>query len=251
MSTTVQLEGIESVVSAYQTRNIPAFAILQGRNLNFYYDGDDVNEGCEQLESWLNAISKSKATYTIKFLRAADIRETVRANTPDVGALNFRLNLDPIGAMGSVGNSSYLERRINDLEKRNDELIQAINDREFEVETETEQPVNNIIGTIKQLTEIPGFNEIVAGIIGIVTRGLQPAVQVPAATIGNVPLNNNNTMPDNTEITQTEMERAVSAFIHIRGAVPAALELLEKLAMKAQDNPAQLAKQIDMIKSFL
>ena len=133
MSTTVQLEGIEAVVTAYASRKIPCFAILQGRNLNFSYDGDSLEEGVEMLEQWLTAIQKSKATYTIKFIKHSDIKGEIRANTPDVGALNFRLNLDPIGGnaatMGAV--PYYLEKRIEELEKRNNQLTEIINDRDM------------------------------------------------------------------------------------------------------------------------
>ena len=126
-----------------------------------------------------------------------------------------------------------------------------VNEREM-LEAGEDQQQNNVIGTIKQLAEIPGFNNLVAGLISFITR--TPAV-APAATIGNVPIATNNenftTMQSTDEITQPEIERAAIAYTHIRAAVPDALELFERLAIKAQENPAGLKKQIELVKSFI
>lgn len=246
MSTSVQLEGIEAVINAYMSRGIPAFAIFQTRNLNFSYEGNDLSEGAELLVSWLTAIQQSKATYTIKFYRSGDIKDLIRNNTPDVGALNFRLNLDPVGGRSIGEVPYYMEQRIKDLEKQNQELKEML-----EADSgEDPGQENNIIGTIKQLSEIPGFSEVVTGIIGMVT-GVFNKSAIPA-TIGNVPLHTKTMQPqEQTEVTEQEITRAASAFVHIRAAVPDALELLEKLAMKAQSDPAGLAKQLSMVKTFL
>lgn len=251
-NTSVQLEGVENVLEVYASRRIPAFAIFQGRNLNFSYEGNDLAEGSENLEQWLTAIQRSKATYTIKFFDAKDIKSGIRSNTPDRGALNFRLNLEPVGGGAMVAGVNYdLQRRLDAMERTNQEILDRLNESESDggEPTPTE---NNIIGTIKQLAEIPGFNQIIAGLLGAVMR---PAASVPAGTIGNIPQSDTMqqtqqeaAMPD---VTQDEINRAVTAYITVREAYPQFLDMMEQIAAKAVNDPGQVASKLTMAKTFL
>jgi hypothetical protein len=250
-NTSVQLEGVESVLEVYASRRIPAFAIFQGRNLNFSYEGNDLNEGAADLEQWLTAIKKSNATYTIKFYDQKDIKSGIRANTPDRGALNFRLNLEPIGGReAAVAGVSYdLMRRLDDIERRNEEILQRLEEGEDDVEPQPDQ--NNIIGTIKALAEIPGFQQIVAGLLSAVAK---PA-QVSSAAIGNIPttgtMKQQETINEAPDITQEEVNRAVTAYVTIRESYPGFLDMLEQIAAKATDDPSGVASKLSMAKTFL
>lgn len=259
-NTSVQLEGIDSVVLSYRSRGIPAFSVSQGKDLNFWYAGNDLVEGESMLSDFLEMIQQSKAVYKLRVYDKRDIKDdSIRSNTPDIGAVNFRLNCDPVGMIGSVNMGGGSNAHIRELERKLDILIQEKELRE-RLELESEEPdnggISDVIGQIQQVMSIPGVSDLVGGLI----RGIiAPVMQRPingAPAVENFYNQFNSSEVDNSQNTTTdleaaEIERAAMAFVHIRSAVPDALELFEKLAMKAQTDPDKLRSQISMVKNFL
>ena len=270
-NTSVQLEGVENVIESYRNRKVPAFAIFQGKDMNFFYAGSDLAEGEEQLNGFLDMISNSKAVYRLKVYHDSDIKNgIVRSSTPDIGAVNFRLNLDPVGSsggyIGSAGNYAQIREMQDEIRRLREQVeMQQAEDPEGSegVQNETIAGIQNVIGVVREVMGIPGVSDLVGGLLrGIVSKAV-PAGNyaingLPAADSVNSfysqfeDSNMNNSQTTNDEqLESAEIERAAIAYVHIKNADPDFLELLEKIAMKAQTDPAGVKKQLSLAKTFL
>jgi len=89
----VQILGIENVLSAYDNKGCVKWSCWQGKAMNEFYDGDDVGEGRATLEAWLRMLSPfSSAVYTLRF--HPDDVVKIRSSSEDIGGFNFRLAED-------------------------------------------------------------------------------------------------------------------------------------------------------------
>jgi len=267
-NTSVQIEGVESVIDSYNSRKVPAFAIFQGKDMNFFYAGSDLAEGAEQLANFLDMIQHSKAVYRLKVYHESDIKNgLVRSSTPDIGAVNFRLNLEPVGMAGAhIGygrESSYireLEKKVRAYELMTAEAETDAEEREQE-ENNTLAGVQNIIGIVKEVMGIPGVSDLVGGLLrGIMSKAVTPSYGIngtpaPAESVGNFysqfEQETMNATTNEEQVNGGEIERAAIAYVHISKAYPQFLDLLESIAMKAQANPEQVRSQLNTAKNFL
>lgn len=270
-NTSVQLEGVENVIGSYRNRKVPAFAIFQGKDMNFFYAGNDMQEGEEQLTGFLEMIQNSKAVYRLKVYHDSDIKNgIVRSSTPDIGAVNFRLNLDPVGSaggyIGAPGNYAQIREMQREIERLREQVeTQGAEDPEGieAAENSTIAGIQNVIGVVKEVMGIPGVADLVGGLLrGIMTRAGAPAGYgingLPAAeSVNNFYSQFEEKEAMNTPTTNGEdlngadIERAAIAYVHISKAYPEFLELLEKIAMKAQTDPGAVRSQLNTAKNFL
>lgn len=90
MGMTVQFNNKESVLKAYDSRNVEAWSLFQ--NKQFLFKGLGISE----LENVLTAISEggTNAIYTLKVYEGIDNPELIKSKTDDDGSFNFRLNSD-------------------------------------------------------------------------------------------------------------------------------------------------------------
>lgn len=83
----VQFFGREAVVSAYENRGIPLWALFSGRNM--VYAGDDT----ELLEKILDSFEGSSATYTLAVYNNSSLSpNTITNKTENNGAFTFKLD---------------------------------------------------------------------------------------------------------------------------------------------------------------
>lgn len=88
MGQSIQFDKKDSVIAAYNSRDVEAWSIWQGKQFMFKGLGGD------DLESVLDALCNggTNAIYTIKVYEGAPELINIKSNTPDDGSFNFRLN---------------------------------------------------------------------------------------------------------------------------------------------------------------
>ena len=84
----VQFFGADNVIKAAENRKCPAWAIFQGKQFLFKYEGSDLNESQDFLEKILENLQDSVSVYTIRFYEEA---VKIKENTPYDGSFNFRM----------------------------------------------------------------------------------------------------------------------------------------------------------------
>lgn len=226
ISSSVQFNGIDKVLDAYQFRNAAAWSLWQNRQFLFKFEGDDIAEGAAQLQTILNAISDSPAVYTLKVyedLKGVKITDKLAAD----GSFNFRMKEQAVA--GASDNS--IVHLLQQIRVDQAELKQRLDMQEAE---DPENGSLGAIGMVKEVLSIPGVPEILSG---IVARFLNPVSAQPAALAG-VPAQ----AAQAVEVSEQEVERLLSAYVAIREKMPEALELLETLGDMALNDPKKFAK---------
>lgn len=235
ISSSVQFNGIDKVLDAYQFRNAAAWSLWQNRQFLFKFEGDDIAEGAAQLQTILNAISDSPAVYTLKVyedLKGSKVTDKLAAD----GSFNFRMKEQAIS--GTSDNS--VVHLLQQIRIDQAELKQRLDMQEAE---DPENGSLGAIGMVKEVLSIPGVPEILSG---IVARFLNPVSAQPAALAG-VPAQ----AAQAVEVSEQEVERLLSAYVAIREKMPEALELLETLGNMALNDPKKFGKVKTGISMFV
>lgn len=128
MGRNVQVYGIDGVLQWYKNNKIPSWAVVCEKNVNAKYICDDIEEGAEMLEQYLEMAKKydSAAAYTLRMYEDTD--KGIRINTASDMAFNFSLqdknepaaasNLPAVQGMNS-STLTQLLREISDLKTDN------------------------------------------------------------------------------------------------------------------------------------
>lgn len=244
VSSSVQFKGADAVVKAYTMRNVARWGIWQNRQFLFKYEGDDTNEGADQLQEILQMIAESPAVYTLKVFEGAG---RVTEKTECDGSFNFKLQ-EPAEAVGGVGRVDPVIHTILDQQK---EILKRLEMSEAEA---MEPESAGAIGQIERVMQIPGVAQLVSG---IVSRFLNPIQRGGAAIAGPplYPATNTQQMESdqyNSLIEdRNEQQRLETAYLIIKSGMPDALGLLEKLAIIAQSDPAKFAGIKNSLSFFL
>lgn len=216
----VQFRGVDTVLEAYQRREVAAWSIWQGKQYMFKYEGSDISEGANQLHEVLKMLSNAtNAIYTLKVYEDLKKGAKIKSNTPDDGSFNFRLNMDTqeitMAQYTRTNNSNELLSRLTAIEAK----LQA------DDEEEEEEP--NRLGMIGHILEHPVLGQLAAGFLGKI---LAPAQQVPALAAGRIA-----GLPEATaQPTAPDLSNAVAVLLQHD---PKLAEHLGKLAALATNNP--------------
>src|SRR5574337_188524 len=149
---TLQFSNKESVINAYDNRNVEAWAIHQGKQFMFKGIGRD------ELITILDSISKggTNAIYTLKVFEDIDDLKAIKNNTPDDGSFNFRLNADEM----IVTQSAYTSALSNmAIAKKLEEIEERLNRDELEEVEETEKPES--LGVIGKILDHPAITPLI------------------------------------------------------------------------------------------
>jgi len=93
-STSVQFRGRDQVIAAYEAKEIASWSMWQGRAMLHKCFTNDMGEGLEALNTWINMLgTSSNAVYTLKVYEDAPGGRITDA-TPCDGSFNFRLNME-------------------------------------------------------------------------------------------------------------------------------------------------------------
>jgi hypothetical protein len=123
----VQFRGVNQVVGAYKSNNIPAYAVCYDKNINFRYIGKSMKEGAELLEAYLELLSQneSAAHYTLRLYE--DLKGKIKNSTQWDMSFNFMVNEkeeESTAGMGMVHAGSSAEiikllREMSDIKMTN------------------------------------------------------------------------------------------------------------------------------------
>lgn len=235
--TTVQFNGIQAVLKAYEYRNVPAWALFVRKQMLFTYAGDSMEEGEECLKQALEMMSDSKATYTVKVYEDLPAGAKIKDTLPCDGSFNFRLNDEPVGYAGQVGSVAF-SRELQELKEQQRMIIERLDLQDGDEEGESISGVQKWLGMIQQVMSTPGVSDIVSG---IVQKFVGP--QRVNAIAGQL----SEPVQQTDQALQAELTRVIDAYGIIRQGMPDALQLLEKLAMMYQTEPDKFAKVKSMI----
>jgi hypothetical protein len=172
-SSSIQFFGIESVIAAYEARNVAAFAIWQGKQFQFPCVPDSVEDGSVELQAILERLAKStNAIYTLKVYEDVPTGGKIKSNTPDDGSFNFRLNADE----QLITQSQYASyRKTEEIHTRLAAIEQKLN-----VEEDDEDEPENKLGLIGEIIGHPAIQPIVQELFLSVISSFKKPAQPPA-----------------------------------------------------------------------
>jgi hypothetical protein len=222
-SNSIQFRGIESVITAYENREVGPWGLFNGKQFLFKYEGSDVSEGSNTLRTLLEEISKtSNAVYTLKVYEEI-VGGRIKENTPSDGSFNFKLDAP-----------EQLERAQQYIgySQTNKELLQRIEELEERLAERDEPETENKLGVIGEIIGHPTIQPLVQTLLQSIFAPKQPA-QVPQQQqpVNNVPMQRVSLNGINDDARLTQAVQALSE------CDPQLTEHLEKLARLAQDSP--------------
>lgn len=233
ISNSVQFYGCDAVMAAYVRRGVPSWAIWHNRQFMFKCETMDIREGEEQLRQTLEMIAGSVATYTLCVHEKLQGGRITSKSEHD-GSFNFQLNSRELPGSG-MGND--IRQLLTEIRKS--QVEQELRLAQLE-EGEGEENVSGVLSGIKQVMEIPGVTDLVAGIF-------QKFLGKQAPAIAGID-------PDITEpgsIDQLERERVLAAYAQIKIAMPDMLSLLEKLCEMSLHDRAKFDNLKNMFSTFI
>lgn len=123
MASAVQFRGAANVLQAYQDRDVPSWALFQGKQFLVPCVCDEVSEGHSQLSSLLEKLEQggTNAIYTLKVYEEIPGGK-IKENTPSDGSFNFQLNADTMtmyqGKQQYVGSIAAIESKLAAIERK-------------------------------------------------------------------------------------------------------------------------------------
>lgn len=225
----VQFKGLESVLAAYENRNVPAWSLWQGKQFMFKYEGTDIAEGAQILSDTLEMLARSSnAIYTLKIYEELTGGK-IKSNTADDGSFNFKLDIDTqeisVQQYGSIRQRNEVLERLEAIENR-------ITERE---QQDQEAPPANSLGMIGELLQLPAVQPLIqpllSNILGKIMGSKAPATGMPAAAISGI---------------EGGLNDAISELQQADGNLPAHLS---KLAAIAKNDPATFKQLLLMLEN--
>lgn len=222
----VQFYGPQNVVEAAINRDCANWAIFQGSQFLFKYEGGNHEESAELLSKILQSMRQSTAIYTIKFYEDTD---KIKANTPYDGSFNFRLVTEQ---EREERNNQYQGGRNLILEKL-ESIEQRLQTVEAEEDEDDQSEMGGIGGMLMGLIQEP---EKLATLISIGKNLLGMGnIQQPAARVAGI------------DVTSLEGERIHNAVETLKKNDPKIAEHLTKLATMSEKDPATFNYLLKML----
>lgn len=236
VSSSCQFYGIESVMHAYTRRGVPAWAIWNNRQFMFKCEADDLVTGEQELRAILDMIAGSVATYTLCVYEVPQGKPVrITSKTENDGSFNFQLSTREGSGSGMHSDPGVrdLLREIRQSQVEQELRLAAL---EGEGEEDEEGELSGVIAGIKQVMEIPGVPDFVAGFLGKIMGKQQ-------AAIAGVPYESNYTADDHG--------RVLAAYEVVSKKMPELLSLMEKLAAMSVEQPDKFNNLKAMLGSFI
>lgn len=227
----VQFKSIDDVLTAFQSRNVAAWSIWQGKQFMFKHEGADMAESATQLEAHLELLqSSTNAIYTLKIYEDLPAGGKIKSNTADDGSFNFRLNLESQEITREQysrhNNNQAVLEHLTEIKSRLAALEASDND-----EDEDEDGAG--LGQVGKLLNHPVIGGMIQGFLGNL---LPSARQQPATRLAGLP-----------EENEAAIQNALAV---LKSQDPQLSEHLAKLATLSLQNPGQfnfLLKTLDSL----
>lgn len=255
----VQIEGIDKTVQAYRNAKIPCYAVSDGKDNNFRYNGGDLNEGAAMLKIWLEELDRtvSYQLYQLRLYEGIKPGDRITNKTPYDLSFNFRLhkrdeNMPAVagGSGGALSNNQVfgLLKDLQDVRIENAVLQMQLQNRNVEnnadddddepEEKPAEKTAGEKIGQAVIDQSIPIIGELIRSFAGKLTgNNLQRSTALAGPTIVNS--------------TNVEEEKKISAAIErLKKAMPPNVSLgdaLTKLADLGDKNLSGLHTYMNML----
>lgn len=248
----VQFYGKEQVMAAASNRKCPCWGIWQGRQFLFKNEDPDMKVSLDILESILENLQVSTATYTIKFFETEGKKIIkIKENSGDSdGSFNFKTIEEEVRQqrqlMYAGGNKEMME-----LLKRMDERLGALESQPMDEVEEEEETIGSVfMGLLKdpgKLEQLINTGKSLLGMqptqghLGNVNRLGQSSL--PGEDPGQAP-GGKLSQPVNEEETLTRLGNAIDM---LQKNDPDIVLHLEKLAKMSEGNNGQFKKLINML----
>lgn len=169
--------GVVNTMKAYDSMEIPAWSLANGKDLLFSYNGDSQTEGRDLLQQGLQMLedNESQAILTLRVYDEHPAGQKITNKTEWTNSFTFAL-FDPEDGMVHQprGKSALLAR------------IAALEDQLTKKEDDTEEKPSGFMGRIGAIFERPDVQDKLMGmVIGYVQNIF--GQQKPVASMGNVP----------------------------------------------------------------
>lgn len=237
-SKAVQFRDVDSIVKMYEQMDIPTFGIKQNQALNFKYQGSSVQDGANQLRSFLDMLadSESAAIYTLALYEDSPTKLTEK--TPVDLSWNFRLRDTVTGYVPGEAYGGVYGQLMGEVKQLKAQIL-AMQNKEPEsklgmigeiMEMEAVQPLLLAIGTRIADFVMPAKPELkrVSGVPGLQEK--------PAAIQSSKPWREDSAVLDALDRLSVKVKE-----------LP---ELLQKLAIMAESNPGKFAIYLAMFKKM-
>ena len=169
-SKAVQFRDVDSVVQMYINMKVPAFGVKQNSALNFKYQGDDLEEGGQQLRNFLDMLqdSESAAIYTLAIYEQPGDRITEK--TPVDLSWNFRLRDAPAGMAGMEMYGGGYGAMMNEIRQLKGQVAA--------LQTKKEEEPENKLGLIGEIMEMDAMAPIMMAVGNRIADLLAPPAKV-------------------------------------------------------------------------
>lgn len=263
----VQIFGKTAAVSAFKNVDCINWALLQGKQLLFKYEGSDQNAGGTQLEQLLKMISESSgsdAVYTLRWYEREDIPEAkpgrtvkplpkfkIYENTPWDGSFNFKL-FNNEGGEYSSKERNYQE--LTTMKAEFDEMKTLLKDlikkKNQDDEEDDREKNSGIAGMFNSLIEMPEIKAAIAGKVVQLFHGvtnkigsyLDPnAKALPAKIAGS------DVPAEPIQMPADQVQKLNTALTILAQVDPQLPDNLLKLSTIAQNDPAQYRMLVGML----
>jgi hypothetical protein len=261
----VQIFGRSAAVTAFRNTDCINWALLQGKQLLFKYEGHDINEGGTMLDGLLKMIAESSgsdAVYVLRWYEREDKPEKkpaaknakplpkfkVYESTPYDGSFNFKLFDDEGGASGSRGGRyaemQQMKEQFSEMKLLLQDMLKEKNAADADEEKEK---VSGIAGMFNGLLDMPEVKQAIAGKVVQIFHGISNKISgafaempVPAKIAGPEPA-------EQIQLSQDRVNILNSALTILAKADPQLPENLYKLALIAQGDPGTYTMLVNML----
>lgn len=236
MAKSVQFKTVDDVLTAYESRAVPRFAIFQDRQFLFKFEGESMDEGANYLAELLGILRNSAAIYTLAVYE--DPREKINNKTPYDGSFNFRFAENTEGYTQGAGIIREMRDEIKLLTARVESLAVAGEDDEDEGPGQVAGMAS--LDTIGSYLSHPVVQTLLSNILPMF-KNSSAAGSEPAAKIAGV---------DAPAAGLVDVQMSAELYQALTSMLAASAEAEKKLlhlGKVARENPGKFARSLSYV----
>lgn len=228
----LQFRGKEAILNAFNSRDVEAWSIFQGKQ--FIHKGI----GAADLESFLSMIESASNTsvYTLKIYEDFTIADLgkIKEKTECDGSYNFSLQDMTVNGVYQPVTQYYgkMDQRIRMLEEK---LLEA---------QQPEEPEETLGSILMDPAKVVQYVDILKGLF---SNNNNPSTYTPQMPQRQIPATMGNATPQTTD---EKLDRIAAALDILGRTDPKICEHLEKLADISVKNPKQFSSLLSMLEMF-